>query len=60
MDNLHELSPVAVGPVKGPEALSRSRSTGARESSQHCRAAPRRARIRGLVVGGGGVVLEYA
>ena len=38
MDNLHELSPVAVGPVKGPEAISRSRSTATGESSQHCRA----------------------
>ena len=59
VDNRAEVSRVAVGPVKGPEALSRSRSTATDESSQHCRAAPRRDRIRGLVLGGGGVVLEY-
>ena len=58
MDNLQEVSPVAVGPVKGPEAISRSRSTATGESSQHCRAAVRHARLRGLAAGGGEGVLE--
>lgn len=39
MDTRGEVSPVAVGPVQGPEALSRKRSTATGESSQRCRAA---------------------
>lgn len=48
------VSPVVVGPVQGPEDLSRRRSTTTGESSRHCRAAVRRARMPGPVRDGKG------